>query len=80
MENRASPALELFHRFDQSSHLIRRPEHGSVISNLERLRKLADFIVIDRDVLTVPSDQLKDIQVLETYVGGEQVYKGKKSQ
>lgn len=36
--------------------------------------KLADFIVIDRDVLTVPSDRLKDVQVLQTYVGGERVY------
>lgn len=38
------------------------------------LRKLADFIVIDRDVLTVPTDELKDIKVLETFVGGELVY------
>jgi predicted amidohydrolase YtcJ len=31
---------------------------------------LADLIVVDRDVLFVPSDQLKDVQVLETFVGG----------
>ena len=37
--------------------------------------KLADFIVIDRDVLTVPSDELKDVQVLMTFVGGEIVFK-----
>jgi predicted amidohydrolase YtcJ len=36
--------------------------------------KLADFIVVDRNVLTVPSDQLKDIHVLETYVGGKLLY------
>lgn len=36
--------------------------------------KLADFIVVDRDVLSVPSDQLKDVQVLETYVGGKLLY------
>jgi predicted amidohydrolase YtcJ len=36
--------------------------------------KLADFIVIDRDVLTVPSEQLKDVQVLQTWVGGELIY------
>jgi len=36
--------------------------------------KLADFIVMDRDVLTVPSDQLKDVQVLMTFVGGELCY------
>ncbi len=32
--------------------------------------KLADFIMVDRDVLSVPTDQLKDVQVLDTYVGG----------
>lgn len=36
--------------------------------------KLADFIVLDRDVLTVPTDQIKDVQVLQTYVDGRQVY------
>jgi predicted amidohydrolase YtcJ len=36
--------------------------------------KLADFIIIDRDVLTIPSDQLKDVQVLKTFVGGELCY------
>ncbi len=41
--------------------------------SLER-GKLADFIVLDRDVLTVPSDELKDVKVLQTFVGGERVY------
>ncbi|MCI8958589.1 MAG: amidohydrolase [Lachnospiraceae bacterium] len=36
--------------------------------------KLADFVVIDRDFMTCPDQELKDIQVLETYVGGECVY------
>ena len=36
--------------------------------------KFADFIVIDRDVLTVPTNELKDVQVLETYVGGVRVF------
>jgi len=36
--------------------------------------KLADFIVIDRDILSVPHEQLKDIQVLKTFVGGNLVY------
>lgn len=36
--------------------------------------KLADFIVVDRNPLAVPPDQLKDIQVLRTFVGGRQVY------
>jgi predicted amidohydrolase YtcJ len=37
--------------------------------------KLGDFIVVDRDVLSVPGDQLKDVQVLETYVGGKLIYR-----
>jgi hypothetical protein len=36
--------------------------------------KLADFIVVDRDVLAVPADELKDVQVLMTFVGGRLVY------
>lgn len=36
--------------------------------------KLADFIVVDRDVLTIPVDELKDVQVLMTFVGGQLVY------
>ena len=36
--------------------------------------KLADFIVIDRDILTCPVEQVKDIQVEATYLGGARVY------
>jgi predicted amidohydrolase YtcJ len=36
--------------------------------------KLADFIVIDRDVLSVSPEELKDVKVLKTFVGGELVY------
>jgi predicted amidohydrolase YtcJ len=36
--------------------------------------KLADFIVVDRDVLTVPADELKDVRVLQTFVSGRSVY------
>ena len=36
--------------------------------------KLADFIVIDRDVLSVPADEIKDTKVLQTFIGGRLVY------
>ncbi len=35
--------------------------------------KLADFIVIDRDVLSVPANEIKDVKVLRTFVGGRLV-------
>ncbi|MDP2855805.1 MAG: amidohydrolase [bacterium] len=37
--------------------------------------KLADMIVLDRDVLTIPPDEIKDVQVLTTIVDGVVVYK-----
>jgi len=36
--------------------------------------KLADFIVLDRDILTCPLDEVKDTQVDETYLGGKLIY------
>ena len=36
--------------------------------------KLADLLVLDRDYLTVPADEIKDIQPLMTIVGGRIVY------
>lgn len=61
-------ALELFTR-NPAYIGFEEKEKGSLENG-----KLADFIVIDRDVLAVPSEQLKDVQVLQTWVGGELVY------
>ncbi len=36
--------------------------------------KWADFIVVDRDYFEVPADEIDDIRVLETWVGGEKAY------
>jgi predicted amidohydrolase YtcJ len=36
--------------------------------------RLADFIVLDRDPLTVPAIELKDVKVLATFLGGEVVH------
>ena len=44
--------------------------------NLGSIRpgKLADLVVLDRDYLTVPADQIKDLRVVMTMVGGRVVY------
>jgi predicted amidohydrolase YtcJ len=36
--------------------------------------KLADFIILDRDIMTCPVNDIKDIKVEATYLGGSKVY------
>ena len=38
--------------------------------------KLADLLVLDRDYLTVPADQIKDIKPLMTMVAGRVAWGG----
>ena len=40
--------------------------------------KLADLVVLDRDYLTIPADQIKDIKPVMTVVGGRVVYEAAK--
>ncbi len=42
--------------------------------------KLADLVVLDRDYLTAPADQIKDIQPVMTMVGGRFVYERQPAQ
>ncbi|MFM7132053.1 MAG: amidohydrolase family protein, partial [bacterium] len=36
--------------------------------------KLADFIIVDRDPLTCPESQIKDVKVHETWLGGKRIW------
>ena len=36
--------------------------------------KLADFVVLDRDPMNCPEEELKDIQALLTVIGGTEVF------
>ena len=36
--------------------------------------KFADIVVLDRDPLRIPSEDIANVQVLETVVGGQTVY------
>jgi predicted amidohydrolase YtcJ len=41
--------------------------------------KLADFVVLDSDPLTVPEEQILTLQIDGTYLGGKLVYEHKES-
>jgi predicted amidohydrolase YtcJ len=54
---------------DSHTHFIREADLGSI-----RNGKYADLVVLDRDDVKVPADQIKDIKPLATMVGGKFVY------
>ena len=36
--------------------------------------KLADFVILSQDIMTVPEEQIRAITPLATYVGGKKAY------
>lgn len=48
--------------------------HQDDVTGSLEVGKLADFIVLDRNPLTVPAEDIAQVKVLETVVGGEVVY------
>ncbi len=53
-----------------NAYILFREDH---LGSLEA-GKLADFAVLDRDYMTVPAEELKDLRSVMTVVGGEVVY------
>jgi predicted amidohydrolase YtcJ len=50
--------------------------HEEKIKGTLEVGKLADFIIIDRDLLTCDAQQIPTTKMLYTFVGGRMVYKG----
>ena len=44
---------------------------GSISTN-----KLADFVILDKDITQVDPFEIKDIKVVKTVIGGTTVYEG----
>ena len=57
------------HTRSNSFFLMRENDLGSIQPG-----KLADLVVLDRDYLTVPADQIKDIKPVMTMLGGKVVF------
>jgi predicted amidohydrolase YtcJ len=52
---------------------LTREEH---LKGTIQIGKLADLAVLDRDYFSIPDEQIKDIQVEMTMVGGDVVWGG----
>ncbi|MCL2497312.1 MAG: amidohydrolase [Symbiobacteriaceae bacterium] len=56
-------------------------KNGAWYCNLEdevgslKVGKQADLAILDRDILTIPSQEIKDLKVIGTYIAGQEVYK-----
>lgn len=72
--------LSATERMDKMDMLLAYTRHAAQAIGLDQdigsltEGKLADFIVIDRDVLDADVESLKDTQVLSTYFAGKKVY------
>ena len=53
--------------------------HQDAATGSLELGKLADVIVLDRNVMAVPVEQIADTKVIETVVGGQVVYSAENS-
>ncbi len=54
------------HTRNNAFFIFQEDNLGSIASG-----KLADLVVLDRDYLTIPADQIKDIKPVLTMVGGK---------
>ena len=55
-------------------HAARTMRQEKAIGSIEP-GKAADFVLLDRDVLTVPAEQMRDTKVLATMVAGQWVFR-----
>ena len=71
--SQAMPREAMFYAYTRNSAVaMNRDDIGTIAAG-----KRADFVLLDRDVLTITPEEMRDTKVLWTMVGGKTVYQAK---
>ncbi len=79
-KNFPSTGYQMENAVDRRSALLAMTRWAAYACFEEQLRgsiapgKQADFVVLDRDIMTVPNEQLRDTKVRQTWINGEKVF------
>ncbi|WP_420150812.1 amidohydrolase [Spirosoma sp.] len=79
-KNYPAGGYQMENAIDRKSALLAMTRWAAYANFEDKLRgsiapgKQADFVVLDRDIMTVPNEQLRATKVRQTWIGGERVY------
>lgn len=73
-EQRVSPYIALKSLTDWAAYQYFEENSKGTLSK----GKLADFVILSDNPLTIPSNKIKDVQILATYKEGQQIYQNPK--
>ena len=79
-KNYPAGGYQMENAVDRKSALLAMTRWAAYACFEENLRgciapgKQADFVVLDRDIMTVPNEQLRSTKVKQTWIGGERVH------
>lgn len=79
-KNFPAGGFQMENAVDRKSALLAMTRWAAYVNFEDQLRgciapgKQADFVVLDRDIMTVPNEQLRQVKVKQTWIGGERVY------
>ncbi len=79
-KNFPAAGYQMENAVDRRSALLAMTRWAAYACFEEQLRgsiapgKQADFVVLDRDIMTVPNEQLRDTKVRQTWINGEKVF------
>lgn len=71
----AEEAIDVYQALCASTINGARQNHEEALKGSIEAGKLADFVILEQDPMTIDPDEIKNIRILETIVGGSTVYR-----